>query len=308
MKFASMCVAGTFDGLHKGHEALLFRAFAEGEQVLIGMTSDTYVKAHKRGAIRKYTARFQDLTRWIETNGFSVRTTIVSIDDPFEPAASDASLDALVVSEDSKGNGEELNRRRIARGLNSLVLCVVLLVPAEDLHPISSTRMRSGEIDRKGSLILPESLRIDLLKPLGRIIFCFERPGLSKLIISVGDLTTKTALESGITPYLMIIDNKVGRETYIDLMPMIQKRGFRVQRVASGPGFISREAHRLIQTFPTGVIEVEGEEDLLVLPAIVAAPNGSVVYYGQPGSGMVEVVVTEEKKREVNLLLRQFIS
>lgn len=302
-----VCVGGTFDGLHRGHEALLERAFTEGNRVLIGVTSDEYVKAHKRGAIRAYDVRKNELIGWLTRHGYVHRATIVPIDDPFEPAASDPSLDALIVSDESIGNGEELNRRRVARGLTPLVLLVVPLVPAEDLVPISSTRMRAGEIDRTGRLMMPESLRIDLLKPLGRIIFSFARGPLAKLIISVGDVTTKTALESGITPYLMIIDNKVGREAFVDLMPMIQKRGFRIQTVASGPGFISREANRLIQTFPTGVIEVQGEEDLLALPAILAAPYGSVVYYGQPDKGIVEVIVTEEKKKKVRRILSGFI-
>lgn len=51
---------------------------------------------------------------------------------------------------------------------------------------------------------------------------------------------------------------------------------------------------------------VDGEEDLLALPAIVHAPIGGVVYYGQPQQGLVEVMVTEEKKREVLALLKQF--
>lgn len=316
MKFASICVAGTFDGLHRGHEALLERAFTEGERVLIGITSDMYVSQYKPRKLLKIPKslmlRKQYLKEWLSRHGYVHRATIVSIDDPFEPAASDPSLDALIVSDESIGNGEELNRRRVARGLAPLVLHVVSLIPAEDLEPISSTRIRAGEIDRTGKLIMPVAMRSELTRPLGQVLTdaeiyqSFVR-NQHAMIISVGDLTTKILLEAGITPRLMIIDNKVGREAFTDLAPMIQKRRFRIQTVASGPGFISREANRLIQTFPTGVIEVQGEEDLLVLPAVLAAPYGSIGYYGQPDKGVVEVVVTEEKKNEVRRILSGFI-
>ena len=40
-------VAGTFDGLHAGHQAILVRACADGERVTVGLTSDEFVKKIK---------------------------------------------------------------------------------------------------------------------------------------------------------------------------------------------------------------------------------------------------------------------
>lgn len=54
-------------------------------------------------------------------------------------------------------------------------------------------------------------------------------------------------------------------------------------------------------------ILIDGEEDLLVLPAIIYAPLGARVYYGQPGEGLVEVVVTHRKKRQALALLGKFL-
>lgn len=320
--YMHVCVAGTFDGLHAGHEALLRRAFAEGSHVLIGMTSDEYVRAHKHHGIRSFIDRKQSLISWIEQNGFASRYTIVSIDDPFEPAASDSSLEALIVSSESKGNGEELNKRRIARGLLPLTLHVVPLVPAEDMHPISSTRMRAGEIDRDGSLLMPEALRNNLSMPLGRVLtdealqdvfIDLTRPSDARVVITVGDMTTKTFLDAGITPYLMVVDHKINRVAFSELQPIYEKRGFKRYAVQSGPGYISREAITYITQFlhaqPQGssVLEVEGEEDLLTIPVVIEAPPGAIVYYGQPGVGVVEVVVTKEKQLEAKRLLSQFI-
>jgi hypothetical protein len=49
-------------------------------------------------------------------------------------------------------------------------------------------------------------------------------------------------------------------------------------------------------------VEVTGEEDLAALPAMLAAPLGSTVVYGQPGEGMVRVAVTPEARRRAREL------
>lgn len=321
MRYAFVCVAGTFDGLHAGHEALLLRAFADGERVFIGMTSDAFVRTYKRGAIRTYTDRYHDLTEWIKIHGYTSRTEIVTIDDPFEPAESDASLEALVVSEESLKNGEELNRRRLLRGLSLLDLIVVPLVPADDMRPISATRVRAGEIDRVGRLVMPEILRNDLALPMGRVLM---NDGIQevlkgyigenkKRLITVGDMTTKTFLDQGVTPNLMVVDNKINRSEFMELRPVFLSRRFRMIRVKSGPGYISRSAMDAVHEIFTAsgdipvVLEIVGEEDLLALPIVADAPIGSIVYYGQPHDGIVEVMVTVEKKQLAISLLRRFI-
>jgi uncharacterized protein (UPF0218 family) len=46
-------------------------------------------------------------------------------------------------------------------------------------------------------------------------------------------------------------------------------------------------------------IFVKGEEDLAALPAMMMAPVGSVIMYGQPDKGVILVRVTESKKAEI---------
>ena len=328
MKYSSVCVAGTFDGIHAGHEALLRRAFEIGEKVLIGLTSDTFILRYKSPTSPKYLKRKQHLITWLTSHRHLERATIVPIDDPFEPAVSDPSLRALVVSETNKARGQELNALRASRGLTPLVLVVAPMVHAEDQKPISTTRVRQGEIDPTGKRIMPETLRNQLVQPLGTVL---KGDSLQEsfhahkkdLVITVGDVTTQKALEAGLTPALMVIDNKVHRQPYRKLRPILARREFEKTSVASGTGFISERAIRHIahalgsRSVPL-VIEVIGEEDLLALPAIIEAPVGSVVYYGQPpvaawacgpvASGIVEVLVTRGKKQQATALLRQFIS
>jgi hypothetical protein len=46
----------------------------------------------------------------------------------------------------------------------------------------------------------------------------------------------------------------------------------------------------------SGVLKIMGEEDLLGLPLIHSLPLGSVMFYGQPGMGVVMIEVNEETK------------
>ena len=44
-------IGGTFGFLHAGHKALLRKAFATGESVYIGLTTDAYVRRKKHSAM-----------------------------------------------------------------------------------------------------------------------------------------------------------------------------------------------------------------------------------------------------------------
>jgi len=51
---------------------------------------------------------------------------------------------------------------------------------------------------------------------------------------------------------------------------------------------------------------IKGEEDLLTLPAILLAPLGAIVIYGQKDVGAVVVEVTEEIKQKISNIINQF--
>jgi hypothetical protein len=50
-------------------------------------------------------------------------------------------------------------------------------------------------------------------------------------------------------------------------------------------------------------IIVDGEEDLLVIPVCIYAPENSVVMYGQPNEGLVIVHITPEIQAKVQKIL-----
>lgn len=316
--YSHVFVGGTFDRLHKGHEVVLSRAYEVGDRVVIGLTSDEFVKNFRTEQnISPFAKRKINLVNWISVHDFGGRTEIIPIDDPYEPAASMNDLTAIMVTQDNRGRGIEINERRVRKGLPELTLEEVPLTAAEDSHPISASRIRMGEIDENGRLIMPDNLRPELVKPLGEILAgdmigsSFERRR-DDVIIAVGDITTKNLLTAGVIPNLSIVDFQVGRKPYRDLDVKFTELNLYRVLVTSGPGYIAKEAITLIQKWATNpgnreVIIVNGEEDLTALPAIAYAPTGAVVYYGQPDRGLVEVGITEEKKKEAIELLNKFL-
>ena len=52
------------------------------------------------------------------------------------------------------------------------------------------------------------------------------------------------------------------------------------------------------------MVLIDGEEDLLTIPAVIEAPLGAVVFYGQPLEGVVAVEVDERSKANARQILR----
>jgi len=311
-------VGGTFDHLHKGHIALLSRAFSEGKQVTIGLTSDAYVRQYKQNlpSVHPYEIRKKQLKSWLKKQGIFGRTTIVPIEDAYGSTAKQADFDAIVVSQETEHVAKKINGLRTKRGLSPLAIIVVAMIPAEDMEAISSTRIRNGEIDHEGRLILPKDLRRTLTKPIGVVIADGAPIPVSLTntrIISVGDTTTANLLSQGIVPTLAIIDFHVQRQQFDWEKTLWEKlvKDRLVSYFTSGPGFISHDVMDAIARWSEHpkqtLFIIDGEEDLLVLPAILYAPQGILVYYGQPDKGIIQVLVTSKMKNKVQTLLSQFI-
>lgn len=145
-----VCLGGTFDTIHEGHKVLLRKAFEVGDQVLIGLTSDTM--ASRKGVVKSFRERCRALEEYLRSQGFK-DFVVAEIHDRFGPAAELEDVDAIVVSEETEETARELNKIRASRGLRALKIVKVPLIPAEDGLPISSTRIRRGEIDAKGRVL-----------------------------------------------------------------------------------------------------------------------------------------------------------
>lgn len=317
--YRHIAVGGTFDGLHRGHRHFLAKAFEAGARVTIGLTSARYIQKYKpaRG-VGAYSRRYKKLTAWLRQKEYSARTLVMPIHDPFGPTLLPDDFDAIAVTRDTKHTAIEMNRQRLLRGLEPLTLVEIDLIEADDAQPISSTRVRAGEIDTSGRLMMPENLRAELQKPLGRVLTGQDiedsiKKHRDQVIIGVGDVAVETLFSFGVQPALAIIDLRVNRKPYRSFEAYKFPKKYQVVRVASGPGYIAPLAVKAIQHWSGKVkqrkrmvIVVDGEEDLLALPAIVYAPIGSTVYYGQPQKGLVEVDVTQKMHTEIISILDIF--
>jgi len=154
-KLSTVLVGGTFDVFHKGHKVLIMKAFDVGERVMLGLSSDQLARElRKNHAVATYEERLKDLRAFLKRQSVLERAKIVPLDTPYGVTLSTTVADALVVSKETEPVGRDINKKRKASGLKPLKLVVIDMIPAEDRVPISSTRIRRGEIDREGHLTL----------------------------------------------------------------------------------------------------------------------------------------------------------
>ncbi len=173
----------------------------------------------------------------------------------------------------------------------------------------SKSPRRSG-----GDYVLTPNLRRKLKHPLGRFFPSMDVRGeeflalvtRSLLVVTVGDRVTETLQETtGRSPDVFVVDGmerRIPRE---------------IPRVAHGStlkaknpaGHITRAARSAMKRAFAGkkpvMVLIEGEEDLLTIPAVIEAPLGTVVFYGQPMEGVVAVEVDERSKARARDILRR---
>jgi len=174
------------------------------------------------------------------------------------------------------------------------------------------------DFSNKGYYILPDDERRYFKDPLDVVLTSDEEieefVSLIKnnkdicKIITVGDESTRTLLEKKLTPNLAIIDDHVQRKK-VDIVDI---NDFFEVKASNPAGTITLEVWKIITDVLKKddikiIIKITGEEDLLVLPAILETPYNSKVLYGQPNEGLVVVTVTEEMKIKVKNLIQKMV-
>jgi len=161
-------------------------------------------------------------------------------------------------------------------------------------------------------LQLPDDLRDQLKNPLGNLISdsdpnkenIIKEISAESILITVGDRTTENMLQFGLKPQIQIIDGLEKRNQRI--VPTDDAVNTNLS-CRNPPGEITEESIQVIQkafsSEPPVRITVDGEEDLLVLPVCISAPENSVVMYGQPNEGLVIVYITPEIRAKVQKIL-----
>ncbi|HLF24651.1 MAG TPA: pantetheine-phosphate adenylyltransferase, partial [Burkholderiales bacterium] len=149
-----VCLGGTFERLHRGHEALLAKAFGIGTHVFIGVTSDGLAQKGRTRQVTPYAAREKSLRALLSQRGWANKATVAQIDEPYGRAL-EGDYDAIAISPETRPTAEALNRDRQAAGRHALTILEAPYAVAADGFPISATRIAQGRIDEQGRLLAP---------------------------------------------------------------------------------------------------------------------------------------------------------
>jgi len=160
-------------------------------------------------------------------------------------------------------------------------------------------------------LVLPDALRHELKEPMGPIETDTDRllEAVDGPLIAVGDVVTYHLLQADRRPDVALVDGRTKRSEVDEEIREAVTEGASIE-VRNPPAELGvpvvRALRRALSTDDPTTILVDGEEDLVALPAIVAAPEGASVVYGQPDEGMVHVKVTDDHRAEMRELLERF--
>lgn len=160
-------------------------------------------------------------------------------------------------------------------------------------------------------LDLPAALRSELKEPMGAL---YTEPAAlladaGDPLVAVGDMVTYHLLEAGRVPDLALVDEKTKRSA-VDESVAAAISGFdRTIAVDNPAGTLTRDlldAMRAgLDSDETTLVDVEGEEDLAALPAVLMVPETAAVVYGQPDEGMVLVTPDSDVRERVRSILER---
>jgi uncharacterized protein (UPF0218 family) len=162
--------------------------------------------------------------------------------------------------------------------------------------------------DMQKTYILPEGLKGKLRKIWGIPIFGkknevkekFEKllkKGNFKKVITVGDYCA-----INLPSNVKIFDGRVKRRKIKKILSYSLK-------CKNPRGTIQKEVWKIIKKAikENKNVFVEGEEDLLVIPAVLLAPKNSLVVYGFLKRGICAIKVNQKMKRKIKKLLKLFL-
>lgn len=327
--YSLIATGGTFDRFHKGHAALLHKAFEVGEKVIIGVTSAKMVKKENKilgDYVLPYDERVKDVMSFLKENGYLEREIISQLNNTYGPTVLENGLGAIICTRETRKGAVLINKARKQKRLPVCDIVECSFISSVDGYHISSTRIRLGEINREGEILLkikaglklPEFLRNSLAKPIDMLFpntnQVVKNIGNAVMVITVGDVVFAELQSAGFEADIAVLDLKVEREYVgnrlnIDFdFKVINKAGVVSKRLTD---VLKKAVRDKLKLDKKTYIEIDGEEDLAVIPAILVAPLGTIILYGQPNymgieNGVVRVLVTEKKKKWVVELLRQF--
>ncbi|MHA2187273.1 MAG: DUF359 domain-containing protein [Candidatus Thorarchaeota archaeon] len=313
-----------FDRLHIGHHAMIdilsdmpdpVAAVFDGELVSVDLDLASLIQPLplRVGNLKAYLSqteldsviRVETILRFEEFLDIKNETTFLMFEGP---CCAEIEENAIEMRREKRGLEDNFRKLKPFR--------------AGDGDKMSSARVRCGDVDRRGRSLkgttepprrLETNRRSDLKAPKGDVFHVKEGPPEQRVVkrlneeqplqvIAVGDVTCATIIEAGFQPDVSVVDGITKRGKFEGTFTAEEE-----YVIFNPAATIYPEAWSAIDTaINDGVkslVIVEGEEDLMGFPAVLLAPIGSVMLYGQPDVGIVWVPVTDENQNLAKALL-----
>ncbi len=158
-------------------------------------------------------------------------------------------------------------------------------------------------------LALPEEHRVAFKEPFGPV---YEDPaailaGTDGRIVTVGDVVTYHFERHGYRPEVAVVDGLTQRDAVTpEIRSTIAERPNRVS-IQNPAGTLTVDLVETLVEAMTATdpvtVDVDGEEDLATVPAVLAARPPTTVVYGQPDAGMVAIEVEPDRKAQFRELI-----
>jgi len=164
--FKSVCMGGTFDGIHAGHKLLFNEATRlSRERLVVGVTDGPMIKGKVLWElITPIEDRILKVREYLQSVNPNLDYQIVPITDLYGPTIVDKDLECIVVSEETVKGATKINQARAEKGWPELQVHIVDLLQ-ENNSTNDEARLRLGEQKVSSSLFRVQKLGTILRPP-----------------------------------------------------------------------------------------------------------------------------------------------
>ncbi len=179
--------------------------------------------------------------------------------------------------------------------------------------PEQSAEEMAGLMQAEGLFVrdrlkIPESMKDVLREPYGRL-FKDLKEAVEYMkgtrIVSVGDEAGYTLFSSGITPEVIIVDGMIRRKPAKNSIDVACE----TIKAKNETGYITNEmwmaVGRVLKREKAVMVQVDGEEDMAVLPAVLLAGDGTSVIYGLFDRGVCVIRTDDAARKSARNVLKR---
>ncbi|MEN8253200.1 MAG: pantetheine-phosphate adenylyltransferase [Patescibacteria group bacterium] len=299
-----IALGGSFDHFHKGHERFISFAADFGEKLHIGVT-DKKIINHKNNHqfIKSFESRRKSVMSYCQKK--RINCQVSKLTNPYGPTLEDTKIQALTATQETLKGTDKINEVRMAMGKKALPVHICPWINDESGKILSSTRIRAGKVNRQGqvySKILEQDLKLSetqrkyFSKIQGKLINTDLKINKNNKIFIVGDSSLEKFIKNNWDYNFAVYDKRVQRKAVNSKII----NSISPNLTCSNPaGNITLQLSKALKSCLKNTYKhlfVDGEEDLATVALALLLPLESIIYYGQPDSGLVELEITEKVK------------